>query len=285
MPPSSTTAADAPEYVPLGRYPAVGAAFEEALVILSMGLGCQIDEHPEGGYVLLAEPAEAGRIETELTCYREEQAVPPPPPPPPTPDHGSGSVMTALWILALAWSFWMQDQSPAWTARGVSSPESIFGEGEWWRPFTALFLHADLGHLLSNIVSGAFIGTWVCRSLGPVRGWLLILLAGTAGNLLNAAARRGEAFASLGASTAVFGALGILTGIALLEAMHDRSRRGRFRYLLPIGGGIAMLSMWGASPDPRTDVSGHVCGFLCGLLLGAAPAWKAFKMPDWRTLD
>ena len=122
-----------------------------------------------------------------------------------------------------------------------------------------------------------FFGTWVCRSLGAVRGWLLILLAGTIGNLLNAAAHRGEAFASLGASTAVFGALGILTGIALHESRYDHSRRGRFRYLLPLGGGLALLSMYGVGSDPRTDVTAHIGGFLAGLLLGVVASWREIK--------
>ncbi len=260
--------------MPLVRYPEVGDAFEEMLVVLAMGLACQVDEDPEGGFVLLVHPDYTGAVFRELDCYRAEQAVPPPPPAPPIRDHGNGAPLTALWALALGWSFWMQGHDPTWTARGVSSPRGIFGNDEWWRPFTSLFLHADVGHLMGNVAFGVFFGTWVSRAIGPFRGWMLVLLSGTLGNLLNAMLRQSERFSSLGASTAVFGALGMLTGIAVFQSVRDHSRRGRFRYLLPLAGGLAMFSMWGAGPDPQIDVSGHVCGFLSGLALGTLAAWQ-----------
>lgn len=274
---------DAPEIVLLARYPELGGAFEESLVVLAMGLDCGIEALPEGGFALVADAIHADRIQLELACYREEQALPPPPPPPPERTHGTGFGVTLLWVIALAWSFWMQGQQEGWTSGGMSSPQAIFGEGEWWRAFTALFLHADFGHLVSNIGPGILFGTWVCLSIGALRGWLLILLAGTLANLLNAAAHRGEGFASLGASTAVFGALGLLTGVALFQSMKDRSRRGRFRYLVPLGGGLALFSLWGVGDDPRTDVSGHVCGLLCGLLLGVIAAWREARAAERAT--
>jgi membrane associated rhomboid family serine protease len=271
-PPQSSL--EAPETVLLARYPELGGAFEESLVVLAMGLDCGIDPLPEGGFALVADAVHAPRILAELDCYREEQALPAPPPPPPDRKHGLGGGLTLLWVLALSWSFWMQGQQPGWTTAGMCSPQAIFGAGEWWRPFTALFLHADFGHLISNLGPGVLFGTWVCLSLGALRGWLLILLSGTMANFLNAAVHRGEGFASLGASTAVFGALGLLTGVALFESMRDRSRRGRFRYLVPLGGGLALFSLWGVGNDPRTDVSGHLCGLLCGFFLGVIAAWR-----------
>ena len=267
----------APDLAPIVRYPDSAAAFEEALVVLAMGLECQVDEAPDGGFLLLVAPDRADAALRELDCYRTEQAAPPPPPPPPIRDHGPGRALTLLWLVALGLSFWMQYRDPAWTEKGVSSPRAIFTDGEWWRPFTSLFLHADFGHLLGNAVFGIFFGTWVCRSVGALHGWSLILLSGTVGNLLNALLRQSDTFSSLGASTAIFGALGVLTGVAVLQSILDRSRRGRFRYLLPLAAGMAMFSLWGAGSDPRIDVTGHVCGFLTGLALGALAYWPEFS--------
>ena len=257
----------------VGCYGGMAPAFERALVILAMGLACQIEKEPAGdGYVLLAEPGEVERIRDELAMYEQEQALP-------VrievaaPEYDAGALPTALWVVCLCATFWLQRDHPALVARGVSSAQGIFGDGEWWRPFTALFLHADRMHLLSNVASGVLFGTWVCRSLGPWLGWALILAAGTLGNTLNAASRLDTAFASLGASTAVFGALGILTGVAIYQVTRDRPGPRSFRYLVPLGGGLVLLSWLGVGSDPRTDVAGHVCGFAVGILLGVAAAW------------
>ncbi|MCU0780668.1 MAG: rhomboid family intramembrane serine protease [Akkermansiaceae bacterium] len=266
--PISDPAAD---FLPLAHYAVVDAAFEESLVVLAMGHACQIDPAPEGGFLLMADPAAAAEILRELECYRAEQAVPPPQPPP-LPDHGSGGLVTAFWILLLAYSFSVQDAQPQWTEFGLSSSQRLWVHGEWWRPFTALFLHADVPHLLGNILSGSLFATWVCRSVGALRGWPLALLAGTLGNLCNAAVHYGEEFRSLGASTAVFGALGVLTGHGLRHGFHSW-RGGGFRAygvrrLLPLLAGLALLGMTGAGEAPRTDVAGHFFGFLAGLALG-----------------
>jgi len=45
---------------------------------------------------------------------------------------------------------------------------------------------------------------------------------------------------------------------------------------VPLGGGLVLLSWLGVGSDPHTDVTGHVCGFAAGVLLGVAAAW-------WRT--
>ena len=248
-------------------------AFERALVILAMGLACQIEKDAEGeGYVVLAEPGELERIRAELGLYEREQAAPPRVVEVPV-EYDAGALPTALWTLSLCVVFWLQGELPELVANALCSPQTIFEQGEWWRPFTALFLHADRLHLLGNVASGVLFGTWVCRSIGPWLGWALILAAGTLGNGLNAASRIGTSFASLGASTAVFGALGILTGVAVFHAARLHAGPKRFRYLIPLGGGLVLLSWFGVGSDPRTDVTGHVCGFVVGIFLGVAAAW------------
>jgi len=265
--------AEAPDFILVGAYAGMAQAFERALVILAMGLACQIEKQPAGdGYVLLAEPGEVERIRAELAMYEQEQAVPAPVVAVPR-EYDGGALPTALWVMTLCGVFWLQGDHPELVSNGVSSTHAIFEGGEWWRPFTALFLHADRMHLLSNLASGVLFGTWVCRSIGPWLGWALILTAGTLGNSLNAISRFDTSFASLGASTAVFGALGILTGVAVYQVTRDRPGPRSFRYLVPLGGGLVLLSWFGVGSDPRTDVTGHVCGFAAGVMLGIAAAW------------
>ncbi|MEM1436210.1 MAG: rhomboid family intramembrane serine protease [Pseudomonadota bacterium] len=154
-----------------------------------------------------------------------------------------------------------------WRALGHLDPGAV-RNGEWWRAVTALTLHADLGHLFGNSVFGAVFGLMVGRYLGSGLGWLLILLGGTVGNLLNAAVRP-EALFSIGASTATFAAVAIGSGFVW--------RRGYFRggnwkrAFAPIFGGIAMLAFTGIGDD-NTDIVAHFTGFGAGLVLGIAAA-------------
>ncbi len=283
LPPESQESAESPEeMVPLGHYKTAAGAFEESLVVLAMGHSCQVDVAPEGGFRLSVDPPVADPATEELECYRAEQALPKPRPVL-LPDYGNGGLLTALWLFAVAFSFFAQGNWPAWEEFGLMSVRRLWENGEWWRPFTALFLHADVAHVLGNALSGTLFGTWVCRSLGPLRGWALILLAGALGNFCNGVAHHGEEFRSLGASTAVFGALGALTGHGLRHVAWSRTAAGFRSYgvrrLVPLLAGLALLGMTGAGETPRTDVAGHFFGFSAGVVLGALAAPRPRQEP------
>jgi membrane associated rhomboid family serine protease len=94
-------------------------------------------------------------------------------------------------------------------------------------------------------------------------GWLLVLLAGAAGNGLNALLHQSRHLA-IGASTAVFGAIGILGAIQFWGKWRLPGQR--LRALLPLGAGIALLGFLGAGR--HTDLMGHLFGFIAGIGLG-----------------
>lgn len=137
-------------------------------------------------------------------------------------------------------------------------------QGQLYRAVTALFLHADLGHLAGNGVGMIVFAVPVCTLAGTLPGLLMILTAGAAGNLATAFLYR-TAHLSIGASTAVMGAAGILTSFQMIERI--RSRSGFYPGLLfPLGAGIALVGM--LSGGENTDVVAHLTGFGAGLLLG-----------------
>jgi membrane associated rhomboid family serine protease len=134
--------------------------------------------------------------------------------------------------------------------------------GEWWRAATALTLHADGAHAAGNAAALAFVLWALSRRLGPAAAAWLALAAGVAGNAATALlAPRGHV--SVGASTAVFGALGAL---AVLSAR--RPRRG----WLALASGAALLGLMGAGE--RADVLAHLLGFAAGAALG----WAARRL-------
>ena len=181
-----------------------------------------------------------------------------------------------VWALAVAAVFWGQGEWPGWLEnRGVLDAQELFARGEWWRPLTALFLHADLAHLWSNLLPGVLVFAVVCATFGRLRGWLLLVVASVVANTTVAALSYPGSYRSLGASTAVFAGLGLLTGSAVRHAWRSVPS-GRWRAVfVPLGAGLTLLALHGAG-GLRTDVVAHVAGFVAGLLAGAlAAGWLA----------
>ena len=146
--------------------------------------------------------------------------------------------------------------------------------GEWWRAVTALTLHADAPHLLGNAVAGALLVTAVCQQLGPGVGLWLVLLAGAGGNALTAAVH-GAGHVSVGASTAIFGAVGILAGLRILTPGRVGSRLGKWWVVAATS--LVLLALLGTGPN--ADLLAHVFGLLAGGALGLVAALTIRWMP------
>jgi membrane associated rhomboid family serine protease len=107
------------------------------------------------------------------------------------------------------------------------------------------------------------------KSIGPFKAWSMILLSGTLGNVITSALTYPEPFTSIGASTAVFGALGILSGIGLVENLREKVSMPWVRVVAPLLAGFVLLGwLGGGTPGSNTDVLGHVFGFLAGVVAG-----------------
>lgn len=265
---------DEEQWVDVAHFPSLDEAQENALVALAMGEAIRVDlgEVP-GEFELRAEPAAAPRVSDELKEYAAEAVVKTPPPPLVShswSQHPAGVLHYLVWAAVLLFVFRSQGQDVSLAERGASSSIGFVAHGEWWRPFTALFLHGDGGHIFSNLASGAVFGILVSKSLGPWQGWAMILLAGTLGNAITSVVIYPEPFRSLGASTAVFGALGILSGIGIVENLREDLRMPWMRVLAPLLAGLVLLGwLGGAAPGTGVDVLGHVFGFTAGILAGA----------------
>jgi membrane associated rhomboid family serine protease len=150
-----------------------------------------------------------------------------------------------------------------WTSLGNAHAGKIL-QGEWWRTLTSLTLHADWLHLFSNLTLGGLFIVRLCRDLGAGLGWSLLLASGLLGNLTNALLQPFD-HRAVGASTAVFGAVGLVAAIGLIRYRHNLHRR----WPLPIAAALALLALLGSSGE-RTDLGAHLFGFICGFGLGLA---------------
>jgi len=190
------------------------------------------------------------------------------------PDRAAAWVGVAVGLLLIAFFAVTGPRAnrSVWFERGSAVAERIVG-GEWWRTVTALTLHADGPHVLSNATASAVVVGAVSYEVGPGVGLWLVLLAGIGGNALTAIAH-GTHHDSVGASTAMFGAIGILAATRLVS--RERRPVARKRWMT-VAASLALLGLLGTSPE--ADLLAHLFGLLVGGALGLAAALAFRRSP------
>ncbi|MCZ6479412.1 MAG: rhomboid family intramembrane serine protease [candidate division NC10 bacterium] len=252
-------------------------AEEWALVLIAEGLSPSMQRSSEG-YVLGVPAEEAERAVAILSSYERENPVEPH-----EGDEAAGyaHVVTALAVAGSLVVFFFVtgagDSMVHWFQRGSADVERIL-RGELWRTVTALTLHADIGHVLANAIAGAVFLAAVSRALGPGLGCAVVLLAGAGGNYVNALFH-GSFHVSVGASTSVFGAVGVLGGLGVVRRRR-KGARGRLAWM-PIVAGLALLAMLGMG-GVRVDLWAHLFGFLVGGVIGVLVAFPVPRPPGLR---
>ena len=238
-----------------------------ALVLKAANIPSVI-EFEERSWVIKVSPLHEHRALQEISAFMEENSDWPPNrtekklPLPVLTKYQPPTIlmMGALVIFYVITGPW--SGGSAWFARGAVSGQQILENGQWYRLVTALTLHADVVHLVGNILIGGVLVHFLCRLLGNGLGWFLILASGTLGNLINILLH-GNSHNSVGFSTAVFGTIGILSGY---QAANKRSATLK-DILLPLAAGAALLALLGAG-GPRTDLGAHFFGLLAGAAIG-----------------
>jgi membrane associated rhomboid family serine protease len=238
-----------------------------ALILDSRSVPCQIDKD-QHGWRLLVQPEQYAAAVYELRRFEELNRNWPPP----APSHHplTENTLATLSILVLLATFHNITQldvtvpgisMPDWVSIGNAQAAKIL-DGQWLRTVTALTLHADWAHLSSNLAIGGIFIVFLCRELGSGLAWSLLLGAGALGNLVNAYLQP-STHSSVGASTAVFGAVGILAAISMVRYRHNL----RTRWMLPVAAALALLALLGTE-GKNTDLGAHLFGFVYGGFLG-----------------
>lgn len=238
---------------------------DRALVLHAMDIDHSFDRGVLGWRVAVPEHEES-RAREQLHLYESENRAPRAVRPEASPRPGA-AVGAVGWTFVLLFGYWLQSRyefGVDWAAVGRMEVAAV-ETGQWWRVITALTLHADVAHLFVNIGFGAVFGSLLARQIGYGLAWAAILAGGATGNLMNALVQQ-PWHTSIGASTAVFAALGSL-GAYLWTArrlIHDSWAR---RWT-PVVGAIVLLA-WLGTGDERTDIVAHLTGFLAGFAIGA----------------
>jgi membrane associated rhomboid family serine protease len=276
-----------PGLTALGPVATERKARDWALVLQSQSVW-HVIRRSYAGWVLLVNDAEYRAASAAIDRYEAENRDWPPRPTRERPRHPASLVIPAMFAALVAF-FVVTGPSARnsfWFTHGVAISSQVLSSAPW-QAVTALTLHADGTHVLGNAISGTIFASAVQRRLGSGGAALAVLASGILGNVANAAYHvwMGVPHGSLGASTAVFGAIGLL---AATELVLHRRDPGRTRSWLdiagPVVGGFALLGALGSgggSYEPfgdapvhpiTTDLGAHLFGFLAGLGIGVLAA-------------
>jgi Rhomboid family len=138
----------------IGRYRRLKAARERGLVIAAMGLPHWI-EREGGAWVLRVEESAHGQAAAAVAEFESEERSRPRAPVLEPLKIPKLAVLMTLVAMAVFHRLQMIAPQPL-IARGVAADDAIRA-GEWWRIFTALTLHGDVEHLVSNMSLAVFV--------------------------------------------------------------------------------------------------------------------------------
>ena len=251
-------------YKVLGRYRSARRAHDAGLAVLAAGRPYWV--YPENQeFVLVVSAREAEWLASEVAILAAGNHSRPSDGPQGPPLKPVSRMPAIAVVVFPALIFIWQSTTSKLTESGLNSSVSVLEQGEWWRLFTAVTLHGDLGHLLGNSIALPIFGYLGSRYLGSGLAWLTILLLAALANFTNVLLAGEEEFRSLGASTAVFAALGLLAGVPTGWYLRSRKPVCRREWGVPLVGGC-ILFFWLGGGDYPTDIGGHLWAFLFGIL-------------------
>jgi rhomboid protease GluP len=158
---------------------------------------------------------------------------------------------------------------------GASAPAITFG-GEWWRIIMSMFVHSSLLHLVVNMTTLFFIGTFLEPVLGKARFILAYTSTGIAAALASALWYIDHDMIYTGSSGAIAGLTGVFLVLAITKVIPER-----LKYLLKtvlIFAGFTIF--FAVKPDSGIDNAALSGGFLCGIVIGAV-YYFTFRKPSF----
>lgn len=144
-------------------------------------------------------------------------------------------------------------------------------DGDYWRLFTAMFLHVGLTHLAFNGFGLFIFGQQVEKFYGPYRFGVIYILAGLAGSVASFALN--DTAVGAGASGAIFGILGALVAFFVIhrDKLGEFGRQSLTGFLI-----LAAINLFIGFSIPNVDNFAHMGGFAAGfaLALPLAPKYR-----------
>ena len=281
---------DAPVLVEVFRSLRRRPSDERAFVLAAVGIQSVVT-FAGARFILWVSEVDGPRALTHLRQYESENRPPPPPPPPPR-------LYPNAWVGCIAYVFCLMGVAYVISAGLVRLDAFDTGDlhaasvrsGQLWRAWTALTLHVDGAHLAANLGAGVWFGYLAARQIGVGSAWFLIVTGAALANLIEGLFGAPD-HRAVGASTAVFTALGLMSAYSWRERIQFPQRWAR-RWG-PLVAGVILLGWTGSGGGSQDgtgsgniDLFGHLAGFVVGILLGATAALPWYRrlldrVPQW----
>lgn len=195
--------------------------------------------------------------------------------------HAIAALLAVCYLVQALQAGGLAFDAPTLLAHGANyPPQTLSGEG--WRLLSAVFLHADFGHLLGNLVTFLALAPYVERLYGRAALPALFVGAGLAGSAMDLWTNYG--IVAVGASGAVFGVVGALLAYPLRRPGH--LPLGSIRAILAFGGLYTAWSLKQGFDGIGVNNSAHLTGLAAGFVLGLAlaPPFERERRPAWLPL-
>lgn len=142
-------------------------------------------------------------------------------------------------------------------------PYIIF-DRQYYRLFTAMFLHFGVSHLANNMLVLLVLGEKMEKALGHVKYLIFYLTSGVAANIISLIVQKssGRSDVSAGASGAIFGVVG---GLVYVVAVNHGQMDGLTNRQL---GFMILLTLYHGFTSSGVDNMAHIGGLMAGFILG-----------------
>ena len=149
---------------------------------------------------------------------------------------------------------------------GCMDAERVLLDGEYYRFFTSMFMHGGIDHIVSNMIFLIALGEMLERVIGHFRFAVLYLLSGVGGSLFSIAnvVLSGNRYTAIGASGAVFGLVGALLILVVINNGHYQGISIK-RMIFAIA-----YMVYDGMRSEQVDNAAHVGGLIFGVLIMAA---------------
>jgi len=180
---------------------------------------------------------------------------------------------TAAFIFEISFGNWTDPE--VLHQLGALEPYAVVVQGQYWRLFTALFLHAGFVYLLFNLFALYVLGPPLERSIGALRFAICYLISGlvsSAGVVVLTVVGIVQVAQLVGASGCIMGIVGAWAGFLLRHrhAPHAKQRLGNVLMIVVIQTAFDLST-------PQVSMAAHLCGLFSGAVLGFVLAPRAVR--------